>query len=61
MRGAQRLQSVSGDIRTAGGGEDVECKTVSGDVTVTGSGKKGLLIDHDGERRRDRDRASPAR
>ena len=44
VTGAQRLQSVSGDIRTeAVGSEDVECKTVSGDVAVDGSGKKGLL------------------
>ena len=43
VTGAQRLQSVSADIHTEAGGEDVECKTVSGDVTVDGSGKKGLL------------------
>jgi DUF4097 and DUF4098 domain-containing protein YvlB len=34
---------VSGDIRTEAGAEDVECKTVSGDVTVTGTGQRGLL------------------
>ena len=43
VRGAQRLQSVSGDVRTEAAGEDVECRTVSGDVAVTGSGKKGLI------------------
>jgi DUF4097 and DUF4098 domain-containing protein YvlB len=41
--GAQRLQSVSADIRTDAGAEDVECKTVSGDIAVNGSAKKGLL------------------
>ena len=43
LLGAQRLQSVSADIRTAAAGEDVECKSVSGDITVNGSFKKGLL------------------
>jgi DUF4097 and DUF4098 domain-containing protein YvlB len=43
LLGAQRLQSVSADIRTAAAGEDVECKSVSGDVVVNGSFKKGLL------------------
>ncbi len=43
VRGAQRLQSVSGDIATEAGVEDVECKTVSGNVVVNGTGKKGLL------------------
>lgn len=43
VAGAQRLQSVSGDIRTVAGGEDVECKSVSGNVAVDGSGSKGLL------------------
>lgn len=41
--GAQRLQSVSADIRTAAATEDVECKSVSGDVSVNGSGKKALV------------------
>jgi len=41
--GAQRLQSVSADIHTVAGSEDVECRTVSGDVKVDGSGKHGLL------------------
>jgi DUF4097 and DUF4098 domain-containing protein YvlB len=41
--GAQRLQSVSADIQTVAGTEDVECRTVSGDVKVDGSGKQGLL------------------
>jgi DUF4097 and DUF4098 domain-containing protein YvlB len=43
LRGAQRLQSVSGDIETQSAAEDVECKTVSGNVTVNGSGARGLL------------------
>jgi DUF4097 and DUF4098 domain-containing protein YvlB len=43
LLGAQRLQSVSADIRTAAAGEDVECKSVSGDVVVNGSFRKGLL------------------
>jgi DUF4097 and DUF4098 domain-containing protein YvlB len=41
--GAQRLQAVSGDVHTVAGTEDVECKSVSGDVVVDGAGKKGLL------------------
>ena len=43
LRGSQRLQSVSGDIRTEAAAEDVECKTVSGDVDITGSGQRTLL------------------
>jgi DUF4097 and DUF4098 domain-containing protein YvlB len=43
VTGAQRLQSVSADITTAAGSEDVEAKTVSGDIVVVGSGKRGLL------------------
>lgn len=43
VRGAQRLQSVSGDMRTETSGEDLECRTVSGDVTIAGSGRKGLV------------------
>ena len=43
VRGSQRLQSVSGNIQTEAAAEDVECKTVSGDVNVTGSGQRGLL------------------
>lgn len=43
VRGAQRLQSVSADVSTEAGAEDVECKTVSGDVAVAGSGQKGML------------------
>lgn len=43
VRGTQRLQSVSGDMRAETSGEDLECRTVSGDVTITGSGKKGLV------------------
>jgi DUF4097 and DUF4098 domain-containing protein YvlB len=43
LRGAQRLQSVSGDVQTESGAEDVECKTVSGDIVVNGSGERSLL------------------
>jgi len=43
VRGLQRLQSVSGDVRTEASGEDIECRTVSGDVEITGSGKQGLV------------------
>jgi DUF4097 and DUF4098 domain-containing protein YvlB len=43
VRGMQRLQSVSGNVRTEASGEDIECRTVSGDVEITGSGKKGLV------------------
>ena len=32
VMGAQRLQSVSADVTTQAGTEDVECKTVSGDI-----------------------------
>ena len=37
VRGTQRLQSVSGDMRTETSGEDLECRTVSGDVIIAGS------------------------
>ena len=43
VRGAQRLQAVSADITTEARAEDVECKTVSGDITVQGEGKPGLI------------------
>ena len=43
IRGAQRLQAVSADISTEARAEDVECKTVSGDITVEGQGKPGLI------------------
>jgi DUF4097 and DUF4098 domain-containing protein YvlB len=43
VRGLQRLQSVSGNVRTEASGEDIECRTVSGDVEIQGSGKKGLV------------------
>ncbi len=32
VAGAQRLQSVSADVSTEASSEDVECKTVSGDI-----------------------------
>jgi len=41
--GSQRLMAVSGDVETEAAAEDVECKTVSGDVTVKGRGKSGLI------------------
>jgi DUF4097 and DUF4098 domain-containing protein YvlB len=43
VQGTQRLQAVSGDVRTEASGEDVECRTVSGDVHIIGSGKRGLV------------------
>ena len=43
VTGAQRLQSVSANVTTESGAEDVECKTVSGDVKVAGNGQKGML------------------
>jgi DUF4097 and DUF4098 domain-containing protein YvlB len=43
VRGSQRLQSVSGDVRTQASGDEVECRTVSGDVLIDGSGRKGLV------------------
>jgi DUF4097 and DUF4098 domain-containing protein YvlB len=43
VRGSQRLQSVSGNINTEAAAEDVECKTVSGDIKVKGSGQHALL------------------
>lgn len=43
VTGAQRLQSVSANVSTESGAEDVECKTVSGDLRVNGNGQKGML------------------
>jgi hypothetical protein len=43
VHGAQRLQSVSGNLDTEAAAEDVECKSVSGDVRVAGTGQRGLL------------------
>ena len=43
VSGAQRLQSVSADVTTQAGAEDVECKTVSGDIQVIGQGSRALL------------------
>lgn len=43
LTGSQRLQSVSGNIDSVAAAEDVECKSVSGDVRIAGSGKKGML------------------
>jgi DUF4097 and DUF4098 domain-containing protein YvlB len=42
VRGAQRLQAVSGTITTQVWGADFEAKTVSGEVTVSGHGGKGI-------------------
>ncbi len=39
VSGEQRLQSVSGEIRTSVGSEDLDAKTVSGEIRVKGSGK----------------------
>ena len=41
--GEQRLQSVSGEIHTSIGEEDLEAKTVSGEIKVVGSGKAGSI------------------
>jgi DUF4097 and DUF4098 domain-containing protein YvlB len=43
VRGAQRLQAVSADITTEADAEDVECKTVSGDIAVAGQNKPSLI------------------
>lgn len=43
VRGRLRLKSVSGGIRAATQGEDLEARTVSGSVEVHGSGKSGRL------------------
>ena len=43
VRGPQRLQSVSGNLDTEASGEDIECRTVSGDVDIAGSGRKSLV------------------
>lgn len=41
--GEQRLQSVSGDIHTSMGEEDLEAKTVSGEIRVVGTGKPSTI------------------
>ena len=43
VTGEQRLQSVSGEIHTSIGEEDLEAKTVSGEIKVVGSGKEGSI------------------
>lgn len=43
LRGAQKINSVSGDIETVMFSEDVQLKTVSGDITLAGTGTPGLL------------------
>ncbi|MDH4032074.1 MAG: DUF4097 domain-containing protein, partial [Chromatiales bacterium] len=43
VRGAQRIQSVSGEIEVEVFEEDVEAKTVSGDFDVTGHDQTALL------------------
>ena len=43
VHGAQRLQSVSGDISTAMVKEDVQLKTVTGNIEVDGDDSQGLL------------------
>jgi DUF4097 and DUF4098 domain-containing protein YvlB len=42
VRGAQRLQAVSGSVETEFGPSDLEVKTVSGSITARGTGK-GLV------------------
>jgi DUF4097 and DUF4098 domain-containing protein YvlB len=41
--GAQRLQSVSGNVDTVVSGEDVQVKTVSGDLKLSSDGSPGLV------------------
>lgn len=43
VHGAQRMQAVSGEIDTAVDAEDVQLKTVSGDIRLRGAGKPALL------------------
>lgn len=43
VRGSQRLESVSGDVETEAWAEDVEARTVSGDVRVNGHGDPALV------------------
>ncbi len=43
VKGAQRLQSVSGDIETGVWGEDVAAKSVSGDIEIQGHDEVALL------------------
>lgn len=43
VRGAQRLQAVSGMIQTELWNEDIEVKNVSGDIMVNGHNGKGVL------------------
>jgi DUF4097 and DUF4098 domain-containing protein YvlB len=42
VRGAQRLQAVSGSIATERWAEDFEAKTVSGEISVRGHGSPGM-------------------
>ena len=43
VEGAQRLQSVSGNIDTESRGQDVRVETVSGDLTLRGHGESALV------------------
>ena len=44
VKGAQRLQTVSGSIHSEGSGEDFQAKTISGDILVSAtSGAKAAL------------------
>lgn len=43
LRGAQKINSVSGDVETVMFSEDVQIKTVSGDIKLAGTGSPGLL------------------
>lgn len=44
VHGEQRLQSVSGSIRSEIGREDFQAKTVSGEIDVTGNGPTSVRI-----------------
>lgn len=41
VRGAQRLQTISGDIDSQAYGSDIDVETVSGDVDIQGEGEEG--------------------
>jgi DUF4097 and DUF4098 domain-containing protein YvlB len=47
VRGAQRLEAVSGDVTTAAYGEQLDVRTISGDAVVNGTG--GTVRGVDGE------------
>ena len=43
VKGAQRVNAVSGDVNTEIAGADLELKTVSGDVKIKGHGQSARL------------------